>query len=114
MKEIEWEDDRKGGICNCATAELGELSLWVERLQRDPDNRYVWTVDAIGGDGRCYAVGIEPKEALAKQAAEFAARNIARPRLRLVHAASRSGLPLSDLILDELSAGCGCGGLRRS
>ena len=58
-EEIEWGEDREGGNCNCATAEFGALSLWVERLQRDPDNRYVWTVDAIGGDGRCHAVGVE-------------------------------------------------------
>ncbi len=85
-EEIEWGEDRKDGNCNCATAEFGRLSLWVERLQRDPDNRFVWTVDAIGGDCRCCAVGVEPTEALAKQAAELAARSISRPRLRLVHA----------------------------
>lgn len=87
MEEIEWGDDRKGRNCNCATAEFRAFSLWVERLQRDPDSRYVWTVDAIGGDGRCHAVGVERTAALAKRAAELAAQCLVRPRLRLVHAA---------------------------
>ena len=87
MKKIEWGGNRKGANCYCATAEIGDFSLWVERLQCDPDRRHVWTVDAIGGDGRCHAVGVERTEALAKRAAELAARRLARPRLRLVHAA---------------------------
>jgi hypothetical protein len=70
---------------DCCSADFGDWSLWVERLNADTAQRWFWTVDEGPDDTvRSVACGCERTEAQARQAAEKAARHLARPRLRIV------------------------------
>lgn len=69
----------------CASTEYKEYCLWVERLDRDYCERWVWIIEGAGdGAGRTVAAGVVDTETEARKAAEKAARALARPRLKLV------------------------------